>query len=98
MGVQGKGRSSKCINVMMLYIEMEDGLSVNGDVATEIHQAARAFWTKLAEAGNLPMTWGPAPPEIKRDYLSKMAELFQAMPPELEGEPGCNGQLLKVRT
>ena len=60
----------------MLYVETEDGQSVDGDVASEIRDEARSLWKKLDDAGIAPPTWGQADLNIKREYLREMAELF----------------------
>ena len=75
-GVRGKSRAAEGINVMMLYIETEDGRPVDGDVASDIREAARSIWTKLDDVGIAPARWGQANLKIKREYLSKMVELF----------------------
>jgi hypothetical protein len=77
MVVRGKGRAAEGINVMMLYIESEDGTSVDGDVAAYIRQMARSIWTELADvAGAAAPTWGQVDLQFKREYFRRIAELF----------------------
>ena len=62
---------------MMLYIEKEDGQSVDGDIAAEIRQTARTFWVELEDAGIvLPETWGQIGEQRRREYSRKMAEVY----------------------
>lgn len=73
---RGKARSAEGINVMMLYIERDDGTSVDGDVANNIRQTARSIWENLGNAGIAPTTWGQADMQVKKDYWREMAEVF----------------------
>ena len=61
----------------MLYIEKEDGQSVDGDIAAEIRQTVWTFWVELEDAGIvLPETWGQIGEQRRREYLRKMAEVY----------------------
>ncbi len=74
---RGKARSAKGINVMMLYIEMEDGQSVDGDVAADIRQTARTVWMELEDVDTvLPVTWGQMGEQRRKEYSRKMAETY----------------------
>ena len=74
MVVRGRSRSSKGINVMMLYVESEDGVPVDGDMAKHIREKAKSFWYGLAD--NAPVRWGQATLQVKSDYCRQMVKWF----------------------
>jgi hypothetical protein len=63
-GSQGGTRSTKGKNVMMLYIEHEDGTPVDGTMASNIRDLARALWRDIYQSGHAPDTWGSATNEV----------------------------------
>ena len=72
--VRGRSRASKGINVMMLYVESEDGVPVNGDTAYHIRNMAKSFWDGLGD--NAPARWGQATLQVKSDYCRQMVTWF----------------------
>lgn len=77
VSARGKARAAGGINMMMLYIKTEDGQSVSGHIASEICQTAQSIWKNMKDAGIvLPDKWGQIDDELKKDYLSKMAEAY----------------------
>jgi hypothetical protein len=74
MVVRGRSRASKGINVMMLYVESEDGMPVDGDTANHIRDMAKSYWDGLGD--NAPMSWGKAGLQVKSDYCRQMVKWF----------------------
>jgi hypothetical protein len=73
---RGKARSSQGINVMMLYVEEENGEIVNGHVASEIRKYARSVWVHIAKTCGAPAKWGDAGVKISQAYREHMYSRF----------------------
>jgi hypothetical protein len=58
---------------MMLYVETEDGESVNGDRASEMRQHARHIWDKQVDQST---SWKLVGMPVKVDFYKKIAEWF----------------------
>ena len=54
MAVQGRSHAFKGINVIILYIESENGVPVDGDMINHIQNMAKSFWDGLGD--NAPAT------------------------------------------
>ena len=74
MVVRGRSRASKGINVMMLYVESEDGVPVDGDTANHIRDMAKSYWDGLGD--NPPASWGKAGLQVKSNYCRQMVKWF----------------------
>ncbi len=74
MVVRGRSRASKGINLMMLYVESEDGVPVDGDTANRIRDMAKSYWDGLGD--NAPASWGKASLQVKSDYCRQMVKWF----------------------
>jgi hypothetical protein len=74
MVVRGRSRASKGINVMMLYIELEDSMPVDGDTANRIQDMAKSYWDGLGD--NAPTSWGKAGLQVKSNYCRQMVKWF----------------------
>jgi hypothetical protein len=67
-GSRGGTRSAKGENVMMLYIEHEDGTQVDGTMASNIRDLARVLWRDIYQSGYAPDTWGSATNEVRNNF------------------------------
>lgn len=72
---RGKTRASQGINVMMRYVEDENGV-INGHRATEIRRYARQIWVHMADGGELPTSWGKANVKSSQAYCHEMSRRF----------------------
>jgi len=75
MAVRGRSRASKGINVMMLFIESEDGVPVDGDTSNHIRDMAKSYWDRRL-GDNPPPTWGKADLQCRSDYCRQMVKWF----------------------
>lgn len=73
---RGKHRLSQGINVTMKYIELEDGMVVDGYRAAEIRRFARSLWVQMALNNKLPKVWGDADAASLATYNESMAQRF----------------------
>src|SRR5712691_7180504 len=71
-GPRGGGRSVKGENVMMLYIENDDGNPVSGSMAAAIRDFARSIWRGFHQQGMAPEKWGDVSKAVKDDYIHDM--------------------------
>jgi hypothetical protein len=73
---RGASRSSKGENVMMLYIEDENGSPVCGTLASEIRDLARSIWRGFYMRGVAPEKWGDASKEVRDEFCYEMESKF----------------------
>ncbi|KAJ6569900.1 hypothetical protein B0H10DRAFT_2354966 [Mycena sp. CBHHK59/15] len=69
---RGSKRLSEGENCCTLYIETEDGVSVDGDRAKEMRDHVYALFSQIGIEGKLPKTWKRAGAEVNSYYRSKM--------------------------
>jgi hypothetical protein len=75
-GVRGKVRSAQGENVKMLYVEDEQGNTVNGNRASDMRRVARSIWIELARTGKAPKKWGRADVRVADYYKGEMRHRF----------------------
>jgi hypothetical protein len=75
-GERGNARASHGENVMMQYVEDEQGNPISGDRAGEIRRAGRSLWTQLATAGVAPKTWTKADMNSSEFFKHEMRKRF----------------------
>lgn len=78
-GPRGGTRAAKGENVSMKFVEDEDGNEVDGTLASDIRDFARAIWREFQSQGNPPETWGSADRKIREEYYSAMEEKFEVL-------------------
>ena len=71
-GPRGGGRSAKGENVMMLYVEHDNGRPVSGAMASDIRDFARSIWRGFYSRGMAPEKWGDVSKAVKDDYIHDM--------------------------
>ena len=76
---RGGTRSSKGENVMMLYIEDENGVPVDGTITGGMRELARSIWRSLYERGLAPETWGQATKDIRDEYFREMESEYHVL-------------------
>jgi hypothetical protein len=74
--VRGTTAVSQGENISTLYIEDENGRSVDGHRLTEIRKLARKVWNKFADIGQAPPTWGKANVNFTTEYRREMRHHF----------------------
>ena len=74
--VRGKTAVSQGENISTLYIEDENGRSVDGHRLTEIRKLAQKVWNKFADIGQAPPTWGKANVNFTTEYRREMCHHF----------------------
>lgn len=75
----GKRCAAQGINVVMKYIETEDGTVVDGFRAAEIRRYARSLWVQMALDDKLPATWSDADATSLTNYSACMAQRFSEL-------------------
>jgi len=73
---RGKVRASQGENVTMLFVEDQDGKSIDGHRATEIRRIARSIWAELAKKGRAPKSWCKADMSTAQEYNREMRRFF----------------------
>jgi len=68
----GGGRSAMGENVMMLYIEKEDGMPVDGSIAGAIWDDARSIWQGFYNLEMAPEKWGDASKEVRDVFVHEI--------------------------
>ena len=76
---RGGTRSAKGENVMMLYIEHEDGTPIDGNMAAQIREHARLLWKDLYHRGKAPERWTDASREVRDEYFREMEERWEVL-------------------
>ena len=79
IGECGGTRCSKGENVMMRYIENEDGSPVEGALATSIREFARSIWRGFYSQSIASVKWGDAPLEVRDRYCHEMESAFMVL-------------------
>lgn len=59
-------------NVMMRFIENEDGTLIVGSTAREIRYLARAIWRGFYALGTAPRKWGDATNDVRQSFFQQM--------------------------
>jgi hypothetical protein len=60
----------------MLFVEDEDGKSIDGHRATEIRRIARSIWAEFAKKGRAPKSWCKADMSTAQEYNREMRRFF----------------------
>jgi hypothetical protein len=60
----------------MLYVEDENGVVVDGAVASDIRKSARSTWVHIANTYGAPPKWGDAGIKIAQVYREQMYSRF----------------------
>jgi hypothetical protein len=76
---RGGTRCAKGENVMMLYIEHEDGTPIDGSMAAQIREHARLIWKDLYHRGKAPEKWTDASREVREEYFREMEERWEVL-------------------
>jgi hypothetical protein len=76
---RGGTRSAKGENVMMLYIEHEDGTPIDGNMAAQVREHARLLWKDLYHRGKAPEKWTDASRDVRDEYFREMEERWQVL-------------------
>jgi len=66
-------------NVMMLYVEDANGISVRGFVASQIRKLAWSIWVGFYERGMAPKSWGYASKVVKDEYIREMEKKWPVL-------------------
>ena len=74
--MRGKKAVAQGQNNACMYIENENGQSVDGYRLSSIRQLARAVWVKFAEMGMAPASWGKANLTLANKYKAEMHRWF----------------------
>ncbi len=77
--MHGGTRSTKGENVMMLYIEHEDGTPIDGNMVAQIREHARLIWKDLYHRGKSPEKWSDTTREVHDEYFCKMEERWEVL-------------------
>lgn len=77
--LRGGSRLALDINVNMLYLEDEQGVSVSGSRARLARGVAHGIWQQLLGAGLLPATWGL----VRNDVVLQFYRELGAQVPEM---------------
>ncbi|KAG6809263.1 hypothetical protein H0H92_000962 [Tricholoma furcatifolium] len=75
-GAKGRVRQAQGVNVMLRYVENEDGTVVDGYVAKQIRELARRIWQSFADNNMHPTTWGRASQAVMAGYREEMERAF----------------------
>lgn len=76
---RGGTRSAKGENVMMLYVEHEDGTPIDGITAAQIREHARLIWKDLYHRGKAPEKWTDASREVREEYFREMEGRWEVL-------------------
>jgi hypothetical protein len=79
LSLRGKARVGQALNVMMRYVENENGKVVDGSRAAAMRAIARSIWVDFAQKHSEPLTWGQADANLKGTYFHKMNSLFSEL-------------------
>jgi hypothetical protein len=71
-GTQGGSRAALGENIMMQYIEHQDGSAINGSTAAGIRGTARMLWHDFYTRGLAPRTWGKVTREVEEKFICEM--------------------------
>ena len=74
--VRGRTAVAQGENISTLYIEDENGEPVDGERLTAIRKLARSIWTKFADLGQAPKTWGRANLSLINEYRMELRRQF----------------------
>jgi hypothetical protein len=77
-GPQARGQvhAAQGINVTMRYVELEDGIAIDGNRAGEIRKFVRSIWVSFSKKGPPPPKWGQADIEMRKMYCDEMGCWF----------------------
>jgi hypothetical protein len=71
-GTRGGSRAALGENVMMQYIEHQDGSVIDGSTAAGIRRTARTLWHDFYTRGLAPKTWGKVTREVEERFICEM--------------------------
>lgn len=74
--MRGRTMVSQGENISTLYIEDENGEPVDGERLTAIRRLAQSIWTKFADLGQAPKTWGRANLSLTNEYRMELRRQF----------------------
>jgi hypothetical protein len=78
-GPRGGTRAMEDKNVMMGFIEDENGISVGGQMAKDIREYARSIWRGFYSRGMAPKTWGMITKEAQEAYVYAMEYRYREL-------------------
>lgn len=78
-GARGSKRLSGGENVMMQFVELEDGTPVSGHEASAMREHARAIFGDLDEIGKAPAKWGNASGDARKRYIQEMEGRWEVL-------------------
>jgi hypothetical protein len=77
--MRGGTRSVQGENIMMLFIEHEDGMSISRSMASQVQVYARSIWRGFYGRGRAPIKWGNASREVHEEFFHKMEVKWEVL-------------------
>ena len=75
-GQRGGARSAQGENVMMQFIQNDDGTTIDGTLAAEMREFARSLWRGFHSRNATPEKWGDTSKDIREEYYHQMENEF----------------------
>jgi hypothetical protein len=73
---RSKVKASQGENITMVFVKDQDGKSIDGHRAMEIHRIAQSIWAELAKKGRAPKSWCKADMLTVQEYNHEMRRFF----------------------